>query len=109
MFGTALFTSCFLGIGMGVLMHIFSVDLVDREAPSQCVVDIHAGIYRVGYFSLALDSQRRVDRSQQTWYRLYAIAFVLVCVFVGSVTLTKYLENQHGAWGTRGPFGISTH
>jgi 4-amino-4-deoxy-L-arabinose transferase-like glycosyltransferase len=98
MFRAALSTCILAGIGMGILSCIFFLWTSLIGTPPASVL----WTFILGYPALAIFLWKRANKHASTGSKkrhgLYALAFALVCLYVGTVTITKYLENHHGDW-----------
>jgi hypothetical protein len=98
MFTAALFTCILCGIGVGILSCIFFLWTWLIGAPSAGLLTL----FVVGYFVLGIFLWKRCNKNASSAssrnHGLYALAFALLCLYVGSVTITRYWEHRHGDW-----------
>src|SRR5262245_29021664 len=98
MFSTALFTCILAGIGMGLLSCIFFLWTWLIGTPPASVL----WTFILGWIGASIFLWKRVNgrasAGSNKRHGLYTAAFVLVCFYVGTITIAKYLEHRHGDW-----------
>lgn len=98
MFRIALFGCIFLGIGLGLLSCTFFLWTWLIGAPPGGVL----WMIMLGYAAVGIVLFRSFTKSessdQSRRYGSYATLFTLLSLYVGSLTITKYLTHPHGDW-----------
>jgi hypothetical protein len=98
MFRIALFGCIFVGIGLGLISCTFFLWTWLIGAPPGGVL----WMFMLGYAAVGIVLFRSFTKSelsdQSHRHALHATLFALLCLYVGSFSITKYLTHPHGDW-----------